>query len=96
MNLKEMEPIVYNFLNEYASYIIPLSNNKIGMNKILDAACVVKKEISGYSDEEITDWLESVKIINRRKQKIEFPYNVKLNDNIQARSEDLLEEIKKR
>ena len=96
MNLKEMEPIVYNFLNEYASYIIPLSNNKISMNKILDAACVVKKEISGYSDEEITDWLESVKIINRRRRQQAFPYNAKLNDNIQARSEDLLEEIKKR
>ena len=74
-SLKELEPVMYKFLNEYANYIIPLSNNKVSFDKILSAATIVKKEVENYTEQELKEWYEECKDINLQIQKEEFPYN---------------------
>ena len=69
-----LESLVNNFLIDYAKYVLPLSNNKVDFNTILDALINVKKEIYSMSDDEAKEWFDST---NNDNQKIEdkvFPY----------------------
>ena len=95
IKLNDLEPIAYKFLDEYAEYVLPLSNNKVDFDKLLSAVVVVKKEVEKQSEEEIKEWLEVVKIRNQRQQERSFPYDYKINDNIQGMSIDIDEKNKK-
>ena len=89
IKLNILEPIAYQFLDEYADYIIPLTNNKVDFNTLLEAAVVIKKEVDKKTDDEIKEWLEEVKEKNRSQQERSFPYDYKINDNIQGIIDDI-------
>ena len=89
IKLNILEPVAYQFLDEYADYIIPLTNNKVDFNTLLEAAVVIKKEVDKKTDDEIKEWLEEVKQRNQRQQERSFPYDYKINDNIQGIIDDV-------
>ena len=95
IKLNILEPIAYQFLDEYADYILPLTNKKVSFDTLLEAAIVVKKEVDKKTDDEIKDWLEEAKEKNRRQQEKSFPYDYKINDNIQGIIEDT-EDVKQK
>ena len=60
ISLSEIENIFSDFLTEYATYIIPLSNKKISNETLLTAAQNVKQEIDKYNQEQLNSWKEEV------------------------------------
>ena len=95
IKLNILEPIAYQFLDEYADYILPLTNNKVSFDTLLEAAVVIKKEVDKKTDDEIKEWLEEVKEKNQRQQERSFPYDYKINDNIQGIMDDIEDQKKK-
>ena len=59
------------------------------LNRLLEAAVVIKKEVDKKTDDEIKEWLEEVKEKNRSQQERSFPYDYKINDNIQGIIDDI-------
>ena len=87
-NLKEFEEIVSNFLTEYGHYILPLSNNKVDLETIIEASANAKKALNNLSDEEAKIWLENTKRINQEKETKAFPYKYDPSNNTEAYLED--------
>ena len=50
------------------------------IDKTLNAAKVVKKEINGYTDEEIENWEKTTKIFYQEIEKKAYPYKYNKND----------------
>lgn len=84
MTIEVIEPLICNFLTEYAEYIIPLSNNNIKLSTILLAANVVKKEIDNLTPLEEFDWLDSTTKDNYKKENTSFPYNYDPTNSTEA------------
>ena len=82
--LKDIEHIMNQATAEYADYIIPLVNNEVSLDTILEAAKVVMKEIEGYHDDELDEWYEETKEINEKIAKSSFPYKYDQSNKTEA------------
>jgi hypothetical protein len=69
-----METSMTNFLYDYAKFIIPLSNKTISMDKILQAAAEVKRQLYFIDEEDIQNWLLRTKEENQKDIDKRFPY----------------------
>ena len=94
LSSNDLEPVMTNFLTEYAKYIIPLSNNKINLETILRAVIKVKKEVYKMNTPEIKEWLEQTLKDNLEIKSKAFPYIYNSNNKTEAYLED--RNIKKR
>ena len=72
--IKEIEPIFCDFLTEYATYIIPLSNQKINQTTILDAAINIKKTLQNLNEKELDESRKKLEEINTKEEAKSFPY----------------------
>ena len=64
-NIKDVDLLLLNeiisyFTTEYYKYIMPLTNNKIELNTILNAAAVAKRRIYKMNNEEFTIWFRKL------------------------------------
>ena len=84
ITLNNLEPLFFNFLTEYAEYIIPLSNNNVDLSTIISAAKVVKREIDNLTLEEISKWLDSTTKDNLEVGKKSFPYRYDPSNETEA------------
>lgn len=73
-NIKRQENYVFSFFTEYGLYIIPLSNNKIKKETIMNAALITKIDIEKMTDEELEKWKKDVLEINNECFISSFPY----------------------
>lgn len=96
VSLKEIEEIFGDFLTEYATYIIPLSNQKIDNNTLLNAAINTKKEIDKYSKEELEELRDKIKKVNEERNSAKFPYIYDPNNKVPNYLESVEETSKKR
>ncbi|MBQ2872817.1 MAG: hypothetical protein IJE89_02335 [Bacilli bacterium] len=80
ITLKELEDILCNFLTEYASYILPLSNQKIDKSTTLEAAINTKREINKHNEEELKELKDKIKSINEKIEEKAFPYSYDPNE----------------
>jgi len=71
---REIENLFADFLTEYATYIIPLSNQKISDETLLEAATNVKKEINKYNKEQLDAWKKEVLKEKEETEEKAFPY----------------------
>ena len=74
LSSNDLEPVMTNFLTEYAKYIIPLSNNKVDLETILRAIIEVKKDLYKMNTDEIKVWLEQTLKDNQKINNKAFPY----------------------
>ena len=81
ISIKEIEDIFSNFLTDYATYIIPLSNQNINLEITLICASNIKKEIDKYNEEELKHWTNQTLDDNIEQQTKSFPYTYNHNDN---------------
>ena len=84
LTLEQIEPLINEATADYADFVIPLSNNEIKFETIIKAASVVKKEIDGYTDEEITTWHQEAIANNEDEAKWRFPYRYNPNNPTEA------------
>ena len=84
ITLNNLEPLFFNFLTEYAEYIIPLSNNNVDLSTIISAAKVVKIEVDNLTLEEISKWLDSTTKDNLEVGKKSFPYRYDPSNGTEA------------
>ena len=79
ITLKEIEDICSDFLTEYATYILPLSNQKIDKSTLLEAAVNARQSINDKNKEkeEIKKEIES---INNQVAEFKFPYTYNPNE----------------
>ncbi len=82
--LEELEPVINAATNDYAKYIIPLTNKEVSLDTIIDAAKVVKQTLGGYSDEEAQKWEAETKGKNEEIEKKAFPYKYDPNNPKEA------------
>ena len=80
ISIKEIEDIFSNFLTDYATYIIPLSNQNINLETTLICASNIKKEIDKYNEEELKHWTNQTLDDNIEQQTKSFPYKYNHND----------------
>lgn len=73
--IKEAENLFSDFLTEYATYIIPISNKAIPNQIIFEAAMNVKKEINKYTLEQLNMWKKEAMSINHEEEIHAFPYS---------------------
>lgn len=71
-------------LNDWKEYIIPLSNNEIPLEVILNAVKTVKKAINNYTEEEAEEYYKNAKEDCEETSKIEFPYKYNPNNKKEA------------
>ena len=74
IDFNTLEKIASEMLTEYANYILPLTNNNIPFETIIDAAKVVKQKINHYNEKEIQDWLKETIDINDEVSTFTIPY----------------------
>ena len=84
LSSQNLEPVLTSLLNDYARYIIPLSNNKIPLESILKALIKIKQDIYFKSNEEIKNWLMKVKDDNAKFEEAAFPYIYDANNQTEA------------
>lgn len=77
---KEIEKTYSDFLTEYATYIIPLSNEKVKDTVLYQAASTVKKVVDNFTKEELKQWNRETKKINQIAHSIYFPYSYNPKD----------------
>lgn len=73
ISLKEIEEISSDFLTEYATYILPLTNKKIDKTTLLDAATNTKVSLNDSLDKEETR--KEIEAINDEIEEYAFPYS---------------------
>lgn len=81
--LSTLENIYSDFLTEYATYIIPLTNKKIDKQTLLSAATSIKKELHSYSEQELNEWLNKTDKIYDVMEEKAFPYIYNPNETRQ-------------
>lgn len=96
ITLKEFEDTLCDFLTEYASYIIPLSNQKIDKSTTLNAAVNTKRKINKYTEEELNELKEKIKLINNKIEEKAFPYSYDPFETRENYLTTIKEESKKR
>lgn len=74
LDLSSLEKISSDMLTEYANYIIPITNNTVSFETILNAAKVVKEKINNYSNEQINEWLKETIARNEEVDTYTLPY----------------------
>lgn len=79
-SILEVDKIYSEFLTELGYYILEISNKEIDISTTLGAAKAVKKEINGYSDEEIEKWIDMTKILYHEIEKRSYPYRYNPNE----------------
>lgn len=73
-NFKQLENIYSEFLTDYASYIIPLSNQKIEKETLLQAAINTKTSLNSYQKEELEKLKNNIKSTYDEYEDKVFPY----------------------
>lgn len=80
ISIKEIEDIFSDFLTNYATYIIRLSNQTVNTETILLAASNINKQINNYSQEELDIWINQTIKDNIIQQNKSFPYTYDPNN----------------
>lgn len=92
VSLKEVETVFNDFLTEYANYIIPLSNQAISNDTLLEALTNVKRQLGSYSEDELKDMAKRIEELNAKVDNKAFPYryapNSLIPNYLEARSDE--------
>lgn len=80
INLLEIENIYSEFLTEYASYILSLSNKEINLNKTKEAIINIKRKIEKIPESKIPEAIEEIISTNEYMDIKRFPYIYNPND----------------
>ena len=86
--LERIRDIISDVLKDYSEYIIPLSNQKVDITTIIEAAKEGKRVINGMNDEELKAWEEKTIKENGERNQIAFPYTYDPNNQTEAYLED--------
>ena len=68
-------PIINSLLKDYSKYIIPLSNNEIDNNDLVNALTNIHKYLYHEDNNTIKNWLEKIISENNKRNNSSFPYN---------------------
>lgn len=82
ISLKQIETVFNEFLTEYANYIIPLSNQAINKDTLLEALTNVKRQLGSYSEDELKDMSKKIVELNAKVDSKSFPYVYDANNPI--------------
>ena len=85
---KEAEAIVTPFLIDYAKYIIPLSNNTIEYNSVINALITIKGEVYHWNNDKIQAWLTKTINDNIKAEMEAFPYQYDPENKTEAYVEE--------
>jgi hypothetical protein len=90
---KALEKIYSEFLTDYAMYMLPLTNNAIGLETLMDAAAAVKIKLNNYTIDELYKMLKYIEAADQTL----FPYSYDPNgkDNYLESKEEEENIIKK-
>ena len=87
-NFEMLEKVASEMLTEYANYILPLTNNNIPFETIINAAKVVKQKIDHYDEKELQDWLDETVYANEEVSNFTIPYLYDPNNKTEAYLKD--------
>jgi hypothetical protein len=83
-----LEMLMTNFLTDYAKYIIPLSNNTIEYNSVINALITIKKEVYHWDNNKIQTWLTKTISDNIKAEMEAFPYQYDPENKTEAYVEE--------
>lgn len=82
ISLNGLEVVFNDFLSDYASYIIPLSNKEISNETFLDGLKNLKRGLGNKNEEELSKEVKAIDTLNLEYGKRAFPYKYDPNNPI--------------
>jgi len=79
VNEEQVEFFMNQLMDEYEEYILPLSNQEVSLDTILQAATVVQKEVNDNTNETLEEWKEKTFEVNKKNEIKYYPYQYNPN-----------------